>query len=142
MPASAPPLYVAVTLRMITVRFDCPDLQLPHERYSLPKSSTWNPSMTTVPPVVPLGWNTFSEACNAPPPRIVMVAPLDLGLNVAASSPTSSHQTFCNVQVASQCTPSEAGLPRMTFFRVPPFGRSNSGFWLSLCPLVPRSPVP
>ena len=45
-------------------------LQLPHERYSLPKSATWKPSMVTVP--APLCWITLSAAPVAPPP--VMVA--------------------------------------------------------------------
>src|SRR5205085_7270542 len=141
MPTSVEPLYVAVTFLITTLRLPWPDLQLPHERYSLPKSWTWNPSMMTVPPG-PLCWMTLSEACSAPPPLIVMVIDAEVGLNVAASSPTSSHQTFCRVHVPSQCTPSAAGLPMMTFFRVPPLGRSKIGSWPSCWLPLPSLPVP
>lgn len=44
-------------------------LQLPHERYSLPKSMTVKPSIVTVP--APLCWITLSEAPWAPPPETV-----------------------------------------------------------------------
>src|SRR4051794_11899332 len=45
----------------------------------------------------------------------------------------SFHQTFLMVQVPSQCTPSPAGEPMMTFCRVPPLAMENIGSWLSLC---------
>jgi hypothetical protein len=37
------------------------------------------------------------------------------------------------VQVPSQCTPSPAGEPMMTFCRVPPFAILNIGSWDSFC---------
>ena len=75
----------------------------------------------------PLCWNTLSDAFCAPPPSIVIVWPGDVPCSVAASSPTSSHQTFLSVQVPSQWTPSAAGFPRITFCSVPPLATLNSG---------------
>jgi hypothetical protein len=139
MPTSARPGAVAVTLSTTTLRLYCV-LQLPQERYSLPKSLTWKFRMYMVPG--PLCWNTLSDALRAPPPSMVMVCEAEVPLKVAASSPTSSHQTLSSVQVPRQCTPSAAGLPRTTFLRVVPLASSKIGLWSSLWPPVPRSPVP
>src|SRR6185437_610684 len=79
--------------------------------------------MCTVPE--PLCWKTLSEADRAPPP-MTYESPL-VARNVAASSPTSSHHTFWMVQRPRQCTPSPAGEPMMTFFRVAPSASSNIG---------------
>src|SRR3954465_4795106 len=89
--------------------------------------------MCTVPD--PLCWNTLSDADLAPPP-ITYESPL-VPLKVAASSPTSSHQTFWMVQRPSQCTPSPAGDPKITFLSVAPFARSNMAGWLSPWPPSP-----
>lgn len=58
MPASWLP-EEALTFEMTTWRSPCSS-QLPQERYNLPKSETWKPSMVTVP--TPLCWMTLSLA--------------------------------------------------------------------------------
>src|SRR5689334_24560297 len=115
-------------LRLI-VRLYCV-LQLPHERTSLPKFFTAKLDTLRVP--APLNWNTLSLASFAPPPETVYTLDDEEPLNVAASSPTSSHQTFCSVQLPSQWMPSAAGAPMMTFFRTVPGARSRIGSWFSL----------
>src|SRR5689334_22388249 len=45
----------------------------------------------------------------------------------------SFHHTLRMVQVPSQCTPSPAGEPMMTFCRVPPLAIENIGSWDSFC---------
>src|ERR1051325_5795618 len=112
---------VAVMFWKITVRLYI-DEQLPHERYSLPKLLTSKFLIVTVPP--PLCWNTLSDADFAPPPSTTTRVPLLEPLKVAASSPTSSHQTLISVQLPLQCTPSAAGLPMMRFFSVAPSASS------------------
>jgi hypothetical protein len=49
MPANAFPGPVAVMFWSTTCRFSCVE-QLPHERYSLPKSATWKFFTVSVPP--------------------------------------------------------------------------------------------
>src|SRR4051794_4211951 len=139
MPTSALPGTVAVTLSTTTLRLYCV-LQLPQERYSLPKSLTWKFRMYMVPG--PLCWKTLSDALRAPPPSMVIVCDAEVPLKVAASSPTSSHQTLRRVQLPRQCTPSAAGAPMMTLDSVAPSESSNSGPWLSSWLPSPRSPPP
>src|SRR5262245_61787412 len=111
-----------ITLSNSTWRAYC-ELQLPHERYSLPKSCAQKFLMIIVPG--PLCWKTLSLAALAPPVSMVMVWLDDEPFNVAASSPTSSHQTLRSVHVPLQCTPSAAGLPRITLVSVPPLAIWN-----------------
>src|SRR5215218_4119346 len=113
--------------------------QLPHDRYSLPKPSTWNPRMTTVP--APLCWNTLSDADLAPPPTTVATWPADVPLKVAASSPTSSHHTFVKVHAPRQWMPSAAGLPMITLDSEAPSASSKTGFWPSLWVPSPMAPL-
>src|SRR5262245_15136010 len=98
MPASVlPPL--ASMFEISTWRSYCLS-QLPHERYSLPNSSTWKFEMLIVPG--PLCWNTLSFALRAPPQLIFITCDDELPFSVAASSPTSSHHTFSSVQLPLQ----------------------------------------
>ena len=73
---------------------------------------------------------------------MVMVWLDDEPRSVAASSPTSSHQTLRSVHDPLQWTPSAAGLPRITLVSVPPLAISNSGSCPSVWPLSPRAPAP
>ncbi len=74
-------------------------------------------------------------------------------LNVAASSPTSAHQTFWIVQRPSQCAPSPASEPMMTFFSTARpaaqdwlsharQARANADFDLSARERIPADPPP
>ena len=126
-----------ITLSISTWRAYC-ELQLPHERYILPKSWAQKFRMIIVPG--PLCWKTLSVAAFAPPVSIVIVWLDDEPCSVAASSPTSSHQTLRSVHVPLQWTPSAAGLPRITFVNVPPLEIWNSGPCPSFWPLPPSVP--
>src|SRR5688572_27701366 len=121
------------------VRLYCVE-QLPQERTSLPKSSTRKPLTVSVP--APLNCSTLSSAFLAPPPITLYWADEDFPLKLAASSPTSSHHTFCSVQLPLQCTPSAAGVPMITFFSVAPSASSKTGSWPSSWLSPPRAPVP
>lgn len=90
----------------------------------------------------PLNRNTLSPASFAPPPETVQTFDEEEPRKVAASSPTSSHQTFCNVQLPRQWMPSAAGEPMMTFFRTVPGASSRMGPWSSSWLPLPRSPLP
>ncbi|KQX79633.1 hypothetical protein ASD26_14480 [Streptomyces sp. Root1319] len=133
-----PGAVTSTSLTMIS-RLYCLE-QLPQERTSLPKSETWNFVMTSLP--APLNWKTLSEAFRAPPPYTVYTEPVDVPLKDAASSPTSSHQTFCSVQLPEQWMPSAAGDPRTTFLSVAPSFSLKIGSWPSSWPPSPRSPLP
>jgi hypothetical protein len=74
MPASSDLPLVAMTFLIMTLR-RTEFLQLPQERYSLPKLSALKPSMVTVP--APLCWMILSSAPWAPPPMtLALPSPL------------------------------------------------------------------
>ncbi len=98
-PTRALPGAVTSTSLTAIVRLYCLE-QLPHDLTSLPKSDTWKPLMVSVP--APLNWKTLSSAFLAPPPVTLYVAPDEVPLKDAASSPTSSHHTFWIVQLPLQ----------------------------------------
>src|SRR5215210_7574531 len=127
-----------MVLRLI-VRLYCVE-QLPHERTNVPKFFTAKFEMLSVP--APLNWNTLSLASFAPPPEMVYTFEDEEPRNVAASSPTSSHHTFCSVQLALQWMPSAAGAPMMTFLRTAPAASSRIGPWSSSWLSLPRAPLP
>src|SRR5688572_10276231 len=85
---------------------------------------------------------TLSAALRAPPPVMRYTFELLLPSSVTASSPTSSHHTFSSVQLPSQCTPSAAGAPMITFLSEPPGLMTNRGSCPSPSPPLPRSPLP
>src|SRR5882724_1275145 len=127
-----------MVLRLI-VRLYCV-LQLPHERTNVPKVCAAKSDTFSVP--APLNWNTLSLASFAPPPLTVYTLDEEEPRKVAASSPTSSHQTFCRVQLPRQWMPSAAGEPMMTFLTTAPGASSRMGPWSSSWLPVPRSPLP
>jgi len=102
-PTIAEPGEITVMSDRLTVRWYWLE-QLPQERYSLPKTSTSKSEMFIVPG--PLCWKTLSAAPFAPPPVIVITWSASEPSRVAASSPTSSHQTFSIVQLPRQWIPS------------------------------------
>src|SRR3954453_2402465 len=105
-------------------------LQLPQLRTKVPKFCTAKLETLSVP--APLNWNTFSLSDFAPPPETGDTFDDEDPRKVAASSPTSSHHTFCSVQLPAQWMPSAAGAPMMTFFRTAPGARSGGGGWVSV----------
>ena len=84
----------------------------------------------------------MSAAFFAPPPTTLYTADDDLPLKLAASSPTSSHHTFCSVQLPLQWTPSAPGVPMITFFRTAPSASSKIGSWPSSWLPPPSAPLP
>src|ERR1041384_316844 len=96
MPASLPPDQVASMVLRLIVRLYCVE-QLPQERTKVPKFCTAKFETLSVP--APLNWNTLSLADRAPPPETVYTLDDEEPRKVAASSPTSSHHTFCSVQL-------------------------------------------
>ncbi len=106
----------------------------------MPKLETLKFLMVTEPPAPRLSWNTLSDALAALPPSTTTVALVPR--KVAASSPTSCQTTLVRLQLPAQWTPSAAGEPRMTFFRVAPAARSKIGSWPSSWPPLPRGPEP